>query len=287
MIHWGNNLKRIGLVVNPNIKNAVKASYTVINFLRDKVELVITQELSNATQENLNLNKIRVLPLEDFDSQNLDLLIAIGGDGTILRALHKCNLKIFGINTGVVGFLTEVHLEDAVESLTRILKDDFQLDKRVRLKTMLNDRILEAATNEAVIHTAEIAKIRVYQIKVDNVQAQTVRADGIIVATPTGSTSYAMSAGGPILDPKADAFIIVPIAPFKLSARPLVVSSNSTITIRLKEPKRSSVLVIDGQVEYKISTEDTLTFSRADSDAEFIRFEPNFYKLIEEKLTTQ
>ena len=96
-----------------------------------------------------------------------------------------------------------------------------------------------------------------------------------------------MSAGGPILDPKVEAFIILPIAPFTLSARPIVVPSTSSISLKLIEPGRNSVLVIDGQEEYNITPEDVLTFSSEETPATFVRFEPNFYKLIEEKLTTQ
>lgn len=280
-------MQRFGLVVNPGIENAINISIEVINFLKDKIQLVITKELQEQLGDSLEIGDIGVLDLKDFSNQNLDLLISIGGDGTILRTLHKCNVKIFGINAGVVGFLTEVQIDKALESLKRILNNDFVLDTRMRLKTMLNYKTLEPATNEAVIHTADIAKMRLYSIKVDGIQAQTIRADGIIIATPTGSTSYAMSAGGPILDPKVDAILIVPIAPFKLSARALVIPSTSVITIELMGQKRNSLLVIDGQVEYKLVTNDVLTFTRAETNAEFVRFHPNFYRLIEEKLSFQ
>jgi NAD+ kinase len=280
-------VKKIGLVVNIGIPDAVKTSIDVIDFLRNRIDLTITPELSEKLKDKLDLESINIIKLQKFSDENLDIMIAIGGDGTILHTLHMCNLPIFGINAGVVGFLTEVQKENAILSLERVLKQDFKLDKRVRLKTKLNDEILEPATNEVVIHTDEIAKMRLYNILVDGVQAQTVRADGIIIATPTGSTSYALSAGGPILDPKVDAFLIVPIAPFKLSARPLVVSSNSTISISLLGSRRSSIVVIDGQAEYQFKGDDILNITRSDIYAEFVRFHPNFYRLIEEKLTTQ
>ncbi len=280
-------MKKFGLIVNPKNSDALKISHEIINYLKDKIQLVLTQELVNHLDSANDRKDIKFVRLDQFDSEDLELVITVGGDGTILRTLHNCNVKIFGINAGVVGFLTEVHIQNAVESLKRILDEDYSIDKRVRLNISLNDRILEPATNEAVIHTAEIAKMRLYDIQVNGVQAQTVRADGIIISTPTGSTSYAMSVGGPILDPRVDAFIIVPIAPFKLSARPLVVPSLSTITIKILGPKRNSVLVIDGQAEYKITPNDVLTFTRSEKFAEFIRFEPNFYRLIEEKLSGQ
>ena len=125
--------------------------------------------------------------MDEFENNKLDMLVTIGGDGTILRALHKCNIKVLGINAGVVGFLTETHLKNAMPSLKRILENDFKIDTRVRLRTLLNDKPLEPATNEAVIHTADIAKMRLYLIQVDGVQVQKIRADGIIIGTPTGS----------------------------------------------------------------------------------------------------
>ena len=278
---------RLGLVVNPQIKDTLKKSYEVIEFLKEKNELFITTELYKVIKDNIDLKNVTSARLNEFDSHGIEILITIGGDGTILRALHQFNGKIFGINAGVVGFLTEVHMNDAVPSLKRILNKEYIIDKRVKLETILNNKPLESATNETVIHTSEIAKMRLYSIQVDGVKVQTIRADGIIIATPTGSTSYAMSAGGPILDPKVDAFIIVPIAPFKLSTRPLVVPSNSSISVKLMEPKRKSVLVIDGQVQYEITPNDIVQFTKAKQSAEFIRFEPNFYRLIEEKLTSQ
>ena len=117
--------RRFGLIVNPRIPEAVNFSFKVIDYLRDKVELVITQELAEHLGNKLNVENINKSPLEKFDSEDLELVITIGGDGTILRVLHNCNVKIFGINAGVVGFLTEVHLSDAVTSLERILKNDY------------------------------------------------------------------------------------------------------------------------------------------------------------------
>jgi NAD+ kinase len=278
---------RIGLVVNPQIQDAIDGSYKIIDFLKENVDLTITDELSEIIKDKYDVTEFSVQSLKEFDSENLEMLVTIGGDGTILRALHNCKIKVFGINAGVVGFLTEVHLTNAIESLKRILNNDYEIDQRVRLKTMLNSDPLEPATNEAVIHTAEIAKMRLYLIEVDGAQVQKVRADGIIIGTPTGSTSYAMSAGGPIVDPKVDAFLIVPIAPFKLSARPLVVPSSSSISITQMEPRRESVLVIDGQVEYPVTPDDVVKFSQEEIPAEFVRFKPHFYKSIEEKLNSQ
>jgi NAD+ kinase len=272
---------KFGIVANVTNPKAVKLANRVIDVLKPEVEIVIEQELG----KKIGIKGIKTVTIDKFDKLKVDILVTLGGDGTILRALQQCNANIFGINAGVLGFLTEVHEEQAIEGLTRILDKDYVIDERARLKTIVNKKRLFDATNEAVIHTAHIAKMGHYEVLVDDVVAESIRADGIIIATPTGSTSYAMSAGGPILDPRVEAFIIVPIAPFKLSARPMVIPIDSSVSIQLLTPNRPSLLVLDGQQEYKIKTNDKVTFSRSESPARFIKFEPDFYKRIEEKLT--
>lgn len=213
-----------------------------------------------------------------------EAVVAIGGDGTILRALQGSDSPVFGINTGVVGFLTEVKPEDAIDGLGRVLSGDFILDERMRLSTRLNGEALPDCVNEAVLHTADVAKIREFMMSVDDERLSAVRADGIIIATPTGSTCYALSVGSPILDPRVSALVIAPIAPFKLSARPIVVPASSTITVRLRSPNKTCLLVLDGQEQVTISPEDELTFKRSGRPARFIRFDREFYARVEEKL---
>ena len=153
----------------------------------------------------------------------------------------------------------------------------------MRLKTMLDNNILPCSLNEAVIHTAHVSKLRHFEIMVDDSLAEEVRADGIIIATPTGSTCYAMSAGSPILDPRVPALVIVPIAPFALSSRALVVPAKSKITIKLYEFK-PCMLVLDGQFVKKIEENFTMEFTSSKNYAEFIRFSTDFYKRVWEKL---
>ena len=224
---------KFGIVANVTNPKAVKLANRVIDVLKPEVEIVVEQELG----KKIGAKGIKTATIDKFDKLKVDILVTLGGDGTILRALQQCNANIFGINAGVLGFLTEVHEEQAIEGLTRILDKDYVIDERARLKTVVNKKRLFDATNEAVIHTAHIAKMGHYEVLVDDVVAESIRADGIIIATPTGSTSYAMSAGGPILDPRVEAFIIVPIAPFKLSARPMVIPIDSSVSIQLLTPR--------------------------------------------------
>ncbi|UCF08813.1 MAG: NAD(+)/NADH kinase [Thermoplasmata archaeon] len=265
---------KLGVVSNPNIEKATDVAKKVIDFLKDKAELSVEVELA----AKLGLEGVSLAEIKP------DILIIIGGDGTVLWALQRTHSKVFCINAGVMGFLTEASPENALEGLERILKGDYIIDKRAKLKTILDGERLFDCTNEAVIHTAHVAKMRHFEIKVDGNVLADIRADGIIVATPTGSTCYAMSVGSPLVDPRVAAFIIAPIAPFKLSARPYVVPIDSEITIKLLEPAKPCVLVLDGQYETQVQSEATMLFTASENPAELVRFSRDFYTRISEKL---
>ncbi|MEM2891159.1 MAG: NAD(+)/NADH kinase [Thermoplasmata archaeon] len=212
-----------------------------------------------------------------------DVIITIGGDGTILRTLQGTDAPILGVNAGVLGFLTEVQPNEIRSAIKRVLAGKYRIEERLKLKTVMDGKRLEDATNEAVIHTAHIAKMRHFAISVDNTPATEMRADGIIVATPTGSTCYAMSVGSSIVDPRVEALVIAPIAPFRLSARPFVVPARSRISITIKEP-RECIMVIDGQCELEMTGKERLVFTASDKKARFVSFKDDFYRNLEEKL---
>ncbi len=265
---------KFGVMSNPNIEKATGLAKEVIDFLKDKAEVIIEDRLASKLGGQGQ-------PLTEMKP---DILITIGGDGTVLWALQRTNVKLFCINAGVLGFLTEASPENAIESLEKILKGEYIVDKRARLKTVLNGERLYDCMNEAVIHTAHVAKMRHFEIHVDDNFVADVRADGIIVATPTGSTCYAMSVGSPLVDPRVNAFVIAPIAPFKLSARPYVVPISSKITIKLIESDRPCILVLDGQYETQVQSEATMMFTASEKPAELVRFSRDFYKRVSEKL---
>lgn len=262
---------KFGIVSKLNSKEALDISKNIINFLG---EVAIEENLARKIgTKGLPLNKM-----------NVDILITVGGDGTILRALQYSDANVFGVNAGILGFLTEAKESNVIECLEKIQKNEFIVDKRIKLKVSVNRQRLNDCTNEAVIHTAHIAKMRHFEIEVDGKNAEDIRADGIIVATPTGSTCYAMSVGSPIIDPRVNAFVIAPIAPFKLSARAIIVSATSEIKIKFKEKGKRSLLVLDGQQERIVNARDTISFGISEKEAKFIRFDTDFYKKINEKL---
>ena len=266
-----------GIVANPNIQGTLDIAKDIRDFLEPANTCILEKTLAvklEIPDEGVPLDKI-----------SAEVIIAIGGDGTILRTLQNNSCKILGVNAGVLGFLTEISKDNLNSGLKRLVSGDYIVDERIKLKTELNAKRLVDATNEAVIHTSQIAKIQSYQVFVDEYSAENIRADGIVIATPTGSTCYAMSAGGPILDPQVNGFVITPIAPFKLSARPLVVSSKSEITVELSDKRKTSTLVLDGQQEVEVGSGDVIKFGRSENKAQFIRFDSDFYKRVSEKLS--
>ncbi len=267
---------KIGVTANPKFPKAVGLVNVVQETLGEAHELWIEDSVASTMG-------LEGASLETFGG---DVLIAIGGDGTILRALQKTDSVILGVNLSRVGFLTQAGEADLPQALERLAAGDYAVDERLKLKVEVDGERLPDCTNEAVIHSAQVAKIRAFEVLVDGHVADDVRADGIIVATPTGSTCYAMSTGGPIIDPRVDALVITAIAPFRLFLRPLVVPPRSAVEVRLSDP-RPCVLVLDGQTERDLSGGERLRFTASDRPARFVQFEDDFYRRVETKLVGQ
>ncbi len=263
---------RYGLIANPRVRDVERIARRTMEILGP--DIIVSGDLA------------ALLGIEghSLESMDVDILITIGGDGTILKTLQNNDAAIAGINAGLVGFLAVIDIEDLDEKLARIKAGDYTIEERIRLRVCLNDEWLQDCTNEGVIHTSQISKMRDFEISVDGKQVMCIRADGIIVSTSTGSTCYSLSVGGPIIDPKAEAFVIAPIAPFRLSARPIVVPAKSRIEIRpLKE--KDCVLVLDGQEQIEVGPDDTVCFTMSDKHSKFLQFGKSFYDKVWENLT--
>lgn len=274
-----NNLiqpKRIGMVCRGEDDDVLMLK-RLIECVEGKAEVILDEETAYKLKRQEHAMKIG-----DMD---VDFLICIGGDGTILRTLHhlKKPTPVLGINMGAIGFLAEVQPEDAVSALTRIL-EGFEVERRERLSVEVKGERerMPYAMNEAVVITSKPGKMLHFAIFVDGDELERLRADGVVFATPTGSTAYAMSAGGPIVDPKVDAAIIVPIAPFKLSARPTVVDINTEISLELLGTKEAE-LVIDGQFYRGIEKEDRIIITRGEP-AFFVKMRDKHFLKLHDKL---
>lgn len=267
---------RFGISCSTEREERVALVKHIMDYLEPNHDVLLEEVLAEAIGKEGS-------PLEDIDA---DIFIAVGGDGTILSTLQRNDSPVFGINAGVLGFLTEIPVDKIEEGLEKIISGDYSIDERLKLKTMVNGERVPDCTNEAVLNTAHIAKMRAFSIEVDGQPAENIRADAVIIATPTGSTCYAMSAGGPIIDPRVEAIVVVPIAPFKLSVRPLIVPAGSEISLRISDPKPCK-LMLDGQVEIDLNGDEKVNLSVSEKKAKFVRFYEDFYQRIREKLMVQ
>jgi NAD+ kinase len=213
-----------------------------------------------------------------------DLMVVVGGDGTVLRTVQllKKQIPIIGINWGEVGFLTDLEPEE-VPQFFESIRNGFSVEKRMRIAISSSGEYLASALNEAVIITSRPAKMLRFSLLVEGVAVGTVRADGLLVSTPTGSTAYAMSAGGPIVDPRIEGFLLVPLAPYMLSSRPWLVSTDRSLEVRLENTKPAK-LVIDGQKTWDLDERASLAVSRSPDPALFVDVGKEFFKKVEKKL---
>jgi NAD+ kinase len=271
---------RIGVVARFDVDKSVELAGKIVEFLIKKdVETLIDSNLSSKLTKYQNI-------ASDLVDMDVDMVVAVGGDGTVLRTQGIINLKkipLFGINMGAVGFLTEIDPDETFTALEQVLEGNYFVEKRTQLQVWHNKE-LHKALNEVVLMTQKPAKMLHIEISVDDEVVEELRADGLIIATPSGSTAYSMSAGGPIVDPRVGAFIIVPICPFKLGARPTVVPNDSVIKVKFLREGKKAVAVIDGQFEEEINYMDEIVFKKADNYAYFVRLTKNFYRRVREKL---
>jgi NAD+ kinase len=273
-------MMRIGVVARFDIDKSVELAGKIVEFLIEKdVDTLIDSNLAS------KLDKYHDIA-SDLEDMDVDMVVAVGGDGTVLRTqgiINQKKIPLFGINMGAVGFLTEIDPAETFTALEQVLAGKYFVDKRTQLRVWHNKE-LHQALNEVVIMTQKPAKMLHIEIIVDDEVVEELRADGLIIATPSGSTAYSMSAGGPIVDPRVGAFIIVPICPFKLGARPTVVPNDSVIKVKFLREGKKAVAVIDGQFEEEINYMDEFIFKKADNYAYFVRLSKNFYRRVREKL---
>jgi NAD+ kinase len=222
---------------------------------------------------------------------NADLVIAIGGDGTLLHAARHVaarEVPLVGVNRGRLGFLTDVSPEHMLDTLDAILAGDYLAERRLMLSASTNDSAGNAlfALNDIVLQKGDTGRLLDFTTDVDGTYVNTHRGDGLIVATPTGSTAYALSCGGPIIQPNVDALVMVPICPHTLSDRPLVLPSSSTIRVTLDNAGNSEAHVVcDGEPLARMAPADVLTISLAKQAVTLLHpREYNYYELLRSKL---
>jgi len=221
-----------------------------------------------------------------------DLVIVAGGDGTLLsvaRTAGPLGVPILGVNFGGLGFMTELQPEEIYAALERILSGDFAIEEREALRVRFRRRRKPAEEhsllNDAVIAKTALARMLVIGLRIDGERVATYTSDGLIIATPTGSTAYNLSAGGPILDPRMSAFVIAPICPHTMSYRPLVVPGAVTLEATLENETEEAFLTLDGQVGFPITHGDTIVVDRHPRSVRLLRVAGRgFFEVLQRKL---
>jgi NAD+ kinase len=232
--------------------------------------------------------------IASFTKENVKFIISVGGDGTVLRVaqnLARVNpAPILGVNLGSVGFLDESRGETNFDDLDQILSGNFMLDENMRLMVHIDGQRFPDALNEVLVASSKVSKVLYAQVTVDGVVFASSYLDGFIISTMAGSTAYALSAGGVLIDPRMSVIEIVPVNPFAGtgSIRPLIVPSTSTIEIELMRPRLKGIMSIDGQTEWQLPPKTKIVIKRSPTPVEFIRLtrvpHESFYNRLREKI---
>ncbi|MGD0718937.1 MAG: NAD(+)/NADH kinase [Thermoplasmata archaeon] len=258
---------RIAITANPEKPAALELVQRTIALIADRAEIVIA--------DDPRLTADPKLPRVALSELAADAIVAIGGDGTYLATLQRTNVPLLAVNVGTVGVLAEVDGRDAVKyeaAIGRILRGYYFVEERMKLAVQAAGTSMPDATNDVVIHSARPARMGGFDIALDGRPVGRLQADGVIIATPTGSTGYALSALGPIVEPGVEGIVIVAIAPFRAVARAMVVDPLHTITVRPHNMVNESLAVIDGQVEARVPSGAAVLAYRSPRRARFIRF---------------
>jgi len=286
------SIKRIGVIVKPHQPDALETLCRLTSWLSEHgITLVGPTEVERETIEQRTGCTIDVVHESELARQ-VDLILVLGGDGTMIatsRMIGDVRVPVIGVNYGGLGYLAEFPLEELFPALESILAGQYQVQQRLMLTVELwrgeelvtRNRVL----NDVVVNKSALARIIEIEAYLNEQFVNLFRADGLIVATPTGSTAYNLSAGGPIIYPSMNAVVITPICPFTLSNRPIVVPDDSMIEVRLVTEKEEVALTLDGQVGFPLQAGDRAVIRK--SKTAFNLVQPpnrNYFEVLRNKL---
>ena len=285
-------IKRIGIVLKPHQPEALRTICELVKWLDERgITLVGGPEIERQRIEQETGCSVSEVASEEI-AANVDLILVLGGDGTMIatsRMLGDREVPVMGVNYGGLGYLAEFRIEELYSGLESILSGNFRLDKRVMLDVELGrqDAVLtrNRVLNDVVINKSALARIIEIEAYLNHHFVNAFRADGLIISTPTGSTAYNLSAGGPVVFPSMNAVVIAPICPFTLSNRPIVVPDDATIELLLKTHQEEVTLTLDGQVGFALSAEDRIVIRK--SNVTFNLVQPsnrNYFDVLRDKL---
>lgn len=275
-----------GLYMNTLKEEAYPVVNNVITFLEKN-------EAAYLIEENAALLLGREDKRADYKllKEKVDLVIVFGGDGTFLHASHhffNTDIPLLGINIGHLGFLTEIETDELTAALSNLLKGNYKIEKRMMLNVSVFRSAKEifntTALNDLVIHRGGKLKMISLELYINNEIVHSYRADGLIITTPTGSTAYSLSAGGPIVNPQVRAIILTPICPHTLFMRPMVISDRESLKVKV-EGEESMRLTADGRANCLLEPEDEICLSASEKELSIIRMpEKTFYTILHKKM---
>lgn len=280
----------IGLIGKPNHEGATATIETLHQFLSEQDYAVFVEE---SVARSISLDNIEVRSLTEIGEQT-DLAIVVGGDGYMLgaaRVLACYNIGVIGVNRGNLGFLTDLSPDDLIEPLSAILRGESRSEQRFIIEAEVYRhgklKSSNSAVNEAVLHAGKVANMIEFEVHIDGAFMFSQRSDGLIISTPTGSTAYSMSAGGPILTPNLNAFSLVPMFPHTLTSRPIVVDGNSEIKLKLANENYENLQVsCDGHVILAVMPGDEVIIKKSEYTIRLIHpLDHDYFNTLRSKLS--
>jgi len=285
-------IQRIGIVVKRHQPDALQTVCRLTEWLNERgISLVGGPEIERERIEHETGCAIQVVPEAEL-ATSVDLILVLGGDGTMIgtaRMVGDTEVPVIGVNYGGLGYLAEFRIEELFAALESILKGEYKLEKRVMLAVELfrgDDNVSRnRVLNDVVINKSALARIIEIDAYLNSQFVNSFRADGLIVSTPTGSTAYNLSAGGPVIYPSMNAIVITPICPFTLSNRPIVVPDESEIELRLKTEEEEVALTLDGQVGFPLKVEDRVVIRKSRTSFNLVQpMNRNYFEVLRDKL---
>jgi NAD+ kinase len=285
-------MNRIGIVAKRNKPEAVAVVRNLVEWLRPKkIQVYVEKEIEELLSPTLSEGYWKSVERKEMPS-HVEMIVVLGGDGTLLsvgRQVWDRNIPILGVNLGGLGFLTEITLDELYSVLERVLRDDFEINERETLKAGVirrGKRIVEfIVLNDAVINKGALARIIDLETTINGEYLSTFRSDGLIISTPTGSTAYNLSAGGPIVYPSLHTIIITPICPHTLTIRPIIIPDDVKIRALLKSRDEEVTLTLDGQQGFTLEFEDVVEVGKAEGRILLIKSPyRHYFELLREKL---
>jgi NAD+ kinase len=285
-------MKRIGIIAKQNKPEVIALVRNLVEWLRlKKIEIYLEPDLKDLFSPSLLGSHLNSVERGDIPA-HVEMMVVLGGDGTLLsvaRLVGDRGVPILGVNLGGLGFLTEITLEELYSVLERVIEGDFVTDERVVLHAAVirrGERMAEfTVLNDAVINKGALARIIDLETTINGDYLTTFKSDGLILSTPTGSTAYNLSAGGPIVYPSLHCIIITPICPHTLTNRPIVIPDHVEIRAVLKSRQQEVILTLDGQQGFSLEFEDVVEIRKAEDRILLIKSPyRHYFEVLREKL---